>query len=114
MIDWKDTHIVQAKKNLALSRGRGCQCSDRTDLGKGTGGRGALSEQRAGGAGEVDGGASKYHCECMRRGFVDLREGVEEEEGGWWWLSTAWVQRLLERPSFEVSLGARCQGASAG
>jgi hypothetical protein len=60
------TYIVQAKKNLALSRGRGCQCSDRTDLRKGTGGRGALSEQRAGGASKVDGGACKYHCECMR------------------------------------------------
>lgn len=63
MIGWKDTHIVQAKKNLALSRGRGCQCSDTTDL-RGSSARGdALSEQRASRAGEVDGGACKYHCE---------------------------------------------------
>ena len=82
MIGWKDTHIVQAKKNLALSRGRGCQCSDRTDLGKGTGGRGALSEQRAGGAGEVDGGACKYHCECMRGEFVDWEGGRSWAGGG--------------------------------
>jgi hypothetical protein len=78
------TYIVQAKKNLALSRGRGCQCSDRTDLRKGTGGRGALSEQRAGGASKVDGGACKYHCECMRGELWIGRE--EESEAGWWWL----------------------------
>jgi hypothetical protein len=35
------------------------------NLRKGRAGRGALSEQRAGGASKVDGGACKYHCECM-------------------------------------------------
>lgn len=57
------TYVVQAKQDLALSGGRGRQRSDPTDLGEGSAGRGALSEQRAGRAGEVDGGTSKYHCE---------------------------------------------------
>lgn len=57
------TYIVQAKKNLALSRGRGCQRPDCTDFRESTGGASALSKQRAGGTGEVDGGACKYHCE---------------------------------------------------
>lgn len=68
IIEWiaVPTYIVQAEKNLALSGGRGRQRSNPTKfVGEGSAGRGALGEQRAGRAGEVDGGTSKYHCECV-------------------------------------------------
>lgn len=89
------TYIVQAKKNLALSRGRGCQCSDRTNLREGTGRRGALRKQRAGGAGEVDGGACKYHCECMR-GEVWIGREEECEAGGGGYVGL--IERLPRQP----------------
>lgn len=65
-IDRSNTYVVEAEKNLALSRGRSRQRSHSTELRESSARRGTLSEQRAGGASEVDSGACKYHCECVK------------------------------------------------